>query len=1498
MRLKHNSVMTVKIDDVTKKLQIHHERRILDKNIGYLMSLESSENFSKIMGGFLRHLFSLQSSGKQYRILISNLSFLYSEYNNPMAMLLLAYDYAYSQSYFKEASWVRHIILQNFIDLAKKGLKNSDFSSIDTNASLEAVSLSEVLEYRAKTHDLKFVVQELIIQKIDLYSILAQKVLNFSELTPLGKEIYRKTVMVQKDLDKLISTSKCNNKLARLGVLFEMTVLERPVISSKMKTVYKEAYYDTKNRVGSINSINTRFKFSPFNSSNVVVFVRNYDKSFRLCKYTHNATHLFGMPYEDLNGQQLSNFIPRNVAKDHDRFILSYLNGQSEVRHKGKLHVPVMNKQGHMRSTMIFFKPEFLFFNEVYMAALISLRKKNHFPIIYSDLNGMILGNNKQAWKVLSNNSKIEETALFAMFPKLFQFYFPNLNNFGELDKPSKESNFEEAHLETQEETFANQDDYNKESNDELRGKENLDLFLFQMMFKTKTMKLLETDSRTLKTNAPDESSAGFQADHLRTMKSSNNKNQMSNTAINAQYELLSKVISQERRQILENLSRIYKAKLEIETNHYQNHVSIREITLGSIHKTRQRVQNFFKAFALNNNPYLAEVLMVTPESLNNLYKLCSYRMKLKDLRDELGVPDIDHEPPEQTGKSMALDKKKYLTMGSAMKDEIATRCLLENLGTSEFISVQEIGPEDEGEKGQAAIQPSKKDTLRMGVTMPVLQLPKRALSVSENERSELVDKSPVEKTTTKEKDDRDQIRILKEKIHKFTHMVESVKRDLEKDYDSDKIKKLADMIYGSLVSHSSTLKDSFSAMQSLFVKGGSHHSSKESGFADSEFIEGKSMKIEESVSTEQDTHNEIVIEYSDPLKSRRENDQPSTFLNSSSRVSVKTSQDANLIRNSIKKSKTKLMFRKWEYLMYVLAVIFVALKITFKSAYDSSLLEIYNYAESVNLIGNMLRPSSFVYKEALKGWIQKFIPLNLSRLPDQKVFYESQLEHYRVRLIGQVGDITSFFRGDLDISYSFRPELRAETISIFSMALSMVNDYTKLVRTIQSLDSQEDNSFILDDFASWNEMRDLAREVYKRLYNTYEIQDDSRSDLMQMLYLYLGLNYGQNALLQISVVVITMYVVYLVDLQLRQAADIFLRIDKWHFTSAVKKLARLASDPDEKGNLRQSVMDHVKQNAIETEANLLGGSTGFKKAKMTKGWFKNRQKMKDSEGSIVRNYAHISGFPEKDFRLTGVLAFIVALIVNLFSIINLVLALQFYSTLDLALQTSSNINISSSSFFFLTGIQYRQYIDQLAPDVPAIDQELVAFKAKLEANIERAKNIPDEYFQNKLATTYVCQTQATVAGLDQRDLCIEASRASRDYTILEGIYQISLDIKLMNAEIERKSISSFKDFFESSNFVVYDSGSFFLTTTMRVVTFDYLGRILPFIGSMRDTNSSLLAAFCIVLALVLFLYHFVWLPYRLRHWTQYEETLLVLNDDIINCIYIKSYFGQESSTS
>ena len=81
------------------------------------------------------------------------------------------------------------------------------------------------------------------------------------------------------------------------------------------------------------------------------------------------------------------------------------------------------------RSVMILPKIDYLMADDIYIGALITLRKKNAYPLIFTDVTGNIVGWNNLASKLISDKGPLNEGSLFAIYPRLFLAYYPEMHD-------------------------------------------------------------------------------------------------------------------------------------------------------------------------------------------------------------------------------------------------------------------------------------------------------------------------------------------------------------------------------------------------------------------------------------------------------------------------------------------------------------------------------------------------------------------------------------------------------------------------------------------------------------------------------------------------------------------------------------------------------------------------------------------------------------------------------------------------------------------------------------------------------------------------------------------------------------------------------------------------------------------------------------------------------------------------------------------------------------
>jgi len=658
--------------------------------VDFVLDLGSSDKFKMFMCSCLRDVKESQDGKRVFPAIIDILRFLTFEYKNYVAGLLAVYDFVYSRVYARESNIWSNILLQNYIYANRSLLTKVEQDIFPT--PFPRMKLAKILNYRLRVHSLRSIMRTLIMGKIEIYSTLCGNIIPY---TPLSKIVEAYTIELNKaksEFEYLLETGPRNLKLNREAIMFELCVLEMPIVSKKLKKNYTEALIDTRNREGSVHSYeNMRGKLSYFNSSNIVIFVRNINSTFRIYHYTANASDLLGVKRQELQGMAISDFMPPQLAQVHDRLIMNYLNGSSQSMKSGRIFTAITSKYAIRtnscrisRSVMIVPKLDYLISDDIYMGAFISIRRKNNTPTIYTDQSGNIVGANMQASKAIGKRITLEKCSLFLMFPRLFQVYYPdlklglqhiqslqesmnedssqkkkiqnsisskglklnptrvNLGEKGELGTHLRNSPEINSRDREQPATENLLDDY-RQGNSYTSG--SFEFFHFQMFTKNDSENLNQTDfvesSRSLSPYDPAfVEKASPLSFHLVNQRQQEEEERWKDVKesfakgrffIPPKFKLVSKILSQQRKLLVENLSNVFKVKATIETQYYQRNICLREISLVSIKRPGNSTLQFFRIFAESSNPLFLDVLMLSPESLKMIFRLCLINLKIKE---------------------------------------------------------------------------------------------------------------------------------------------------------------------------------------------------------------------------------------------------------------------------------------------------------------------------------------------------------------------------------------------------------------------------------------------------------------------------------------------------------------------------------------------------------------------------------------------------------------------------------------------------------------------------------------------------------------------------------------------------------------------------------------------------------------------------------------------------------------------------------------------------
>lgn len=238
-------------------------------------------------------------------------------------------------------------------------------------------------------------------------------------------------------------------------------------------------------------------------------------------------------------------------------------------------------------------KLEYLFTEDVYIGAIIILRKKNGQSLLFTTMDGEIVGVNKKC-KSLLGAPGYQPESLFALIPRLFPLYFP----LGVNHDQSVSLFTSQAHTSLYRKTVT------------------FDCFLFQMFANLVHEKSSVFAGQEYVAKDPKHRRlAQILWDRIR-------RHVRYRKEVPRKAGFINRLLMKNKQLIVDNASKILRISMNIECHRYQQGIEIWELCLNTVDPSERRMQNFFKYFAASGRSDLIEILKISPESLVNM---CSH---------------------------------------------------------------------------------------------------------------------------------------------------------------------------------------------------------------------------------------------------------------------------------------------------------------------------------------------------------------------------------------------------------------------------------------------------------------------------------------------------------------------------------------------------------------------------------------------------------------------------------------------------------------------------------------------------------------------------------------------------------------------------------------------------------------------------------------------------------------------------------------------------------
>ena len=1523
LKTHHSKIVTCAFDLSKDCVEVKERSREELKDTEYTLNLDNSCSFKMFLCSIMNKQLTDNFKNTFY-FALAILRFKVFEYKNQVAAMIFGYDYLYSLLYKKESRFYADFLLSNIIKISKMKMSESNNTTGRNEKVTEEiennplhVDIGKALKFKLKSFEVRKKIQELTASKSRFYSMMSSYRIEFKKMVEEGSEVYLKIEQVRTDLQDLMQQSKVNAQVVRDMIIFEVFILEKGSIGQSLKVKYKEVIMN--HRINGANSLSTqdsKYRFDPLKFQNVVVCLRSHLADFRIDYYSKNASGMLGTGQQEIQGMHIRDFMPTQIAEFHTQAVYDYLNGSSKAKSKRKIYSTIISAKGTIKSVMILPKLEWLLLDDFLVAGLIVYRQKNKEPLLCTDTAGNIIGANRSAERLTARGMDITGCSVFMMIPGSITLYFPEqstdfLERYVVGSVPSKlkkSSRFKTLSVNR------NQDSVTRRNEDIKR--DNEEIFLYQIRI--------------------DRSKEGYEILREEYECFLNNTQPIINDPINrgsvGEEQMRregSFALIEDRRAIefVENLKQtfkkvfsnsspleIFKVRIGFEALDYQNDVSVREVSIRNSKIVGSGVEKFFHLYVNNDKPHLIRILMMLSDGLSTAYQLQRVHQSLNQALStfqQMKVK-ISENLEKRIKEELSLYEAPSLSNLEASHFQNKS---LSKLKTISHIKMDSLSPNDERAKTRIM---NKNSNIDIGNSEGLMNTDQGKLNLLKNTISINPDLSYD-----------DEVKKDMSELSEVTYSINDLKLLGLLDQAAEIKDHLLEYIPPELIPHIiSGLNDvkNLSNKQSNIVESRVKSSEGLSDIGNKSKKEQFNNKIDDEMAFNseefsEESHKEVSstpkhnIDKNEAKNQKAvQNDQISSVITGSMRSSS-SGGEAIVTRNKIMKSKKKLKYRIFEFIMFSLLAVFLAIKFIFFAKFDSSIQTIFDYEINVNKYANLLRPVSFAYLQAIKAQVVDKLNIDYSVLPDGTAFYTEQIETYKKVFDKSVREISTYVNPHLRTPIDVIKGLPPKNTSIFDLAYTEVILYSNFQNEI----AEKVYNF---DVELLENIKKISLAIYKALTDAFITEIYLKQTNLDQMYLNFYISYGSNLGICVSVLFFAIMIYKSIFEQTKFVADILLKIEKERYRRAFGQMDK---------NL--SIVERAKREKEGEEGDdLLLNDKDFKKGKFmikkkhpdqlaanpVKKMEKELFKEKKNEGkelglkrstndnnllkekrSGIRTYSSYSGYPQRNSLNLFFKLAIFVIILNVSPIYSLLKEFSFFSDLKNSLESSSTTNLASASMYTVTGFAYDYFLN-LAQGLNSSETYMLDSSVYTDSlkNVKDFKSVKDSYLFNMVLTSNICELANEIlfpeVGITTPDPdCVFITDSDSNFTVYKGIQKYVENYETILRNIEVSDASTTRSFFESEDFIKLDQLSFHLTITMDYISEHYMNKILLDIGQSRSSSLVLSYTYYSLLVLSTAVYFLVYLPPQVSNWYKLQKVLLILNDDILSNLYLKSYFAQ-----
>ena len=1458
-------------------------------------------------------------------------SFLIYEYSNPLAALMFCYNYAYSVRYKRYSSFLRHVYLHNFIEIAKNRFSDDSLSKASDKAG-STIKISDVVSFKIRIDELKERVKRLILEKADFYALIFDSQIDFKELISRSNTLYAGIKQTEKDIAPLLQAKSDNLRLMKTTLDLEIKLKERQKVSMFIRNSFKEALHISKNKISFNVNLLSKNRFNPLSSENSVALARKEQGTFRIAYFTNSCLELFGMPRHgngvELTGKKIVEFMPSAIAPVHDKMIINYLNGNSSYRFGGRFNTSVLGKDGIPRSVFIFPKIECRFTDEVLVGAIISPRKKNTLPLLLTDEPGKILGTNRLFQGVLPRGCQIGEFGLFTMFPRLYEIYHCESWDTYRRKKHGQHSDqLDDELFDSSQQERVSKIEPNLVRTSVKNG--SLDLLAFPMLC-TGIITKLPQSKRTLEVQSNKfKSRSNFNWKRLRSVLLSENSSHFT-------VKSLTKYFLHHKKDLSSEMKKLLKTRINVETHKYQHGIVLREVTVEYYVPSEKYVQQFMSTNIKKHGFSIFEILTLKPESITDLFSLAALLrsvvqftgrgetpqdllkrivIRMMEALDGNSRTEKKKNNKQQTKTSLAIQAERNEAKNKKIQGVRAFETLVDDIT---------VEPLAAGSVRSNFFQPSSS---KMGNNIgPAVSKPKNQTNRSEQEGEHSGSNQNYESSGWLQRQtgfykfhmDIFDGNNFDESLHKLSGKIFEILGYLSEDLRGTQIAFMGELAVDLLL-RSEDRSNKKSARRIAKNLGSTRNM-----IAGLSKMEIPSDSRVESISKDRTKTKSHVSRsksdsyYADKEESLGEENNSDFYLNSeldkgtnlNSNGSVRHHQataqhEAEYVRYIIENNRTSFKHFWWEVSLVLVTAILLGGKLLCKGIFNAKYTSVAVHGELANKYSRMLRPLGFVYKESVKCAAYMSMKKEDTGPGFLGGFFEkAHIGEMKNRMKGDLRQIFDSIESTREISFSLYPVTTTDTsnrMAYYSLCIHLQFLFDRFIEELETQTLTRTNKIC-------DQMEELSVNMLFQFVKIYEeileIEKKNLNALRSFFIIVCVFNF-------VSILPFALLVSLTSDAvhsQIKFEASLLVLIEKSKIDQAMKKLSgsRIKKAFGRKETAKQSTKAGSQIEASQVAIGIAKGSRRqvlhtiqlnavdpFKKMPIRAPVSKKEQ----ASAAVLNQHAlglkkpinsRILNLPQRSIFGRVIWAFGIFFVLGLPITIDILVQFKLIIESYESFEGLSDGNRIGSSILILTATEYKLNqagSHQISPIALQLDKKMNSFLHLLPL-------MGNQPLEKSFKHIQLCEAVKRDFDSSQVALCDGFLASSHDQTIFTVLNEFAFQSDAARRLLDKgERIKSDLQYFLQPEFKRNDDLSLFLSLTIKKLCLEFKETLMTFVATAVNRSKAMnyvdIAVWCIfLLGCKLFM-----LRKSEKALINLRKTFLLINDDLLTTMYLKSYF-------